>query len=490
MCAATMCILYPGTVVMCLSSTARKATLILRKLSKEARNNANLYNEILPVSARRPIRITDESGLCRFRNGSEIVAMALQSVRGERAKILILDEVPEIKLSQTKEIFMPVRNYTREVCIANEIPDFPSKVVMITSACLKSNDFYTDFVKVAKDMSYGNRESFVMALDYNFAVRAGITPAAFFEEERRTMDQSKFDMEYGSIFMGAAANSVFPYELTEPCRTLEFVELRQPKDSTSKYVIAVDIAKSSSGTADNTVISVIKMSERPDGSYARQLVNMRTYFGNKLEETAMEIRRYLARFPNAVRVVFDTVGIGESIPEFLNKPWVDPETGKEHPPLVLDTEMSFLQNARPILHAFRGNVASNQKLVNNLRVALEKRTLQLPIQSRNVKALGLVMTDEELNESDEEPSSEGTLSMAEQAIYYETDALQIEMGNLVATVSASGAYTYGTAKESQKKDRYSSLAMGNNYISEIEADKMKRNHSWDGGPVIGVATDF
>ena len=32
-------------------------------------------------------------------------------------------------------------------------------------------------------------------------------------------------MEYDSIFIGAEQNSVFPYELTETCRTLKTVEL-------------------------------------------------------------------------------------------------------------------------------------------------------------------------------------------------------------------------------------------------------------------------
>lgn len=72
------------------------------------------------------------------------------------------------------------------------------------------------------------------------------------------MPESKFAMEYGSIFVGAETNSVFPYDLTETCRTLTQVEYAQPKSSSSEYVMGVDLATSGSKVADNAVITVVK----------------------------------------------------------------------------------------------------------------------------------------------------------------------------------------------------------------------------------------
>ena len=67
------------------------------------------------------------------------------------------------------------------------------------------------------------------------------------------MPEAKFAMEYGSIFVGAESGSMFPYDLTEGCRTLRQVEYAQPSGSSSDYVIGVDLATSTDRKADNAV---------------------------------------------------------------------------------------------------------------------------------------------------------------------------------------------------------------------------------------------
>ena len=52
------------------------------------------------------------------------------------------------------------------------------------------------------------------------------------------------------------------------------------------------------------------------------------------------------------------------------------------------------------------------------------------------------MTDEE-SESDEAPKKR-KLTMQEKAIYLESDALQIEMGNIVSKTGTGGAIIYDT----------------------------------------------
>lgn len=79
---------------------------------------------------------------------------------------------------------------------------------------------------------------------------------SFFINERKKMPEAKFAMEYGSIFVGAEAGSMYPYDLTENCRTLKQVEYAQPRGSVSSYVMGVDLATSSEKTADNAVICV------------------------------------------------------------------------------------------------------------------------------------------------------------------------------------------------------------------------------------------
>lgn len=426
-----------------------------------------------------------------FKNGSQIIAMPIRSMRGMRAKILIIDESPEVKLKEDSKIFMPVRNYTRGVCITNGIKDYPSKVVKITSACLKSNDFYDDFVGVSKIMGTGDKDYFSIVLDKDFAVRTGITEASFFEQERANLPEAQFLMEYESVFLGAESNSVFPYELTDACRTLERVETIQPKGSTSQYVISLDIALSNSNTADNSVVSIWKIAEREDGSYMRQLVFIRSFRGMGIDEQANEMRRLLTKFPNTIRIVFDQNGLGESFPKLMNKPWVDPETGKEHPPLVLDSEISYIPNAKPILRGFRGSTENNQKLATDMRYALEKGLIEFPVNSRRIMDGRIIIDDSfDDDESEEKENGKKVMTAKEQAIYIETDALQIEMGNVVATATQAGNYTYGTARPSQKKDRYSSIAMGNSFITELETKQIRSRYARTRDIVVGVASYF
>jgi hypothetical protein len=62
------------------------------------------------------------------------------------------------------------------------------------------------------------------------------------------------------------------------------------------------------------------------------------------------------------------------------------------------------------------------------------------------------------------------------------------MGNIVSKVGTSGNVLYDTPRNSMHKDRYSSLAMGNDYISELEKDSVKRHKR--GKPCVGLVSYF
>ena len=152
-------------------------------------------------------------------------------------------------------------------------------------------------------------------------------------------------------------------------------------------------------------------------------------------------------------------------------------SGKEYTQLVVDDVTNLNASALPVLHPFRAVQTLNQRIYTNLRVALEKRTIEIPVDSRIIKA-----SEAEL----EDPSKQ--MKMEERAVFYEADALQFEMGNIVSKVGASGNVLYDTPRNSMHKDRYSSLAMGNDYISELEKENLKKYKR--GKPCVGIATYF
>ena len=189
---------------------------------------------------------------------------------------------------------------------------------------------------------------------------------------------------------------------------------------------------------------------------------------------AFELRKLHARFPNTVKIIFDQKGLGDSFPQFLSQPWLDPVTNKEHPPLVCDNEHTYIANAMSILRSVQANPMVNQKMVNDLRVALEQKTIEFPIDSRLMRQT-MKSNIEVVAEDEVEPgNSLKNLTLQEQAIFIETDALIIELSSVVPKTTPSGTIIFDTSKSSQHKDRYSSLAMGVSYIADLELEAKKK----------------
>lgn len=478
LCASAIAVLYPGADQIVTSNTTMQATLMLEKIRMIAEQNPNLANELKPTSAKTLVAISKQGAEARFKNGTTIKAMALESARGQRGKVLWQDESLQVDQETYNAIAEPIKNTTRFNAASYGFKDMSSKTICLTSACDKGNSFYGQFMGTLKNMAKGDNASFACALDYECAASNGITDMEFFEKERSRMPESTFAMEYGSIFLGTNADSAFPYELIDSCRTLKKAELEQPKNSKSRYVIGVDIATSDAKGSDNTILTVIKFVERGDGSYSRKLVYIRSFNGQKLDTLADELRKlYHCKFPNVEKIVFDARGIADSLPRFMDKEWTDFTTGKEYPPLVVDDVPNINANAQQILHPFRAVQSLNQRIYTNMRVTLEKHNIELPISYRVIQ---------QLDAENEDPSKK--MTSAEKSIFLETDALQHEMGNIVARVGASGNVLYDVPKASMHKDRYSSLAMANDYISELEKDNVKKYQR--STPCIGVLSSL
>lgn len=478
LCCAATCVLYPGTICCVCSGTAAQATLVLQKLKLIADQNTNLANEISATNARSLVQLSKDKGKCSFKNGSYIESFSIDSMRGNRAKILVLDETALIPQEEQDAVIGPCKNYRRDISFNFGFQDFPSKTVCTTSACPKANTFYNDFMRVLRDMAKGSPGSFACALDYNAAAANGITDMDFFMKEKEKMPDATFQMEYGSKFIGSNANSALPFDLTSRCRTLEQVEMQQPKNSKSRYVMCLDIATSRAKGSDNSCLVVEKFTEKSDGSFAKKVVNIRTFNGEPLDFLMEVVRQYYhIRFPNTEKIVYDARGIGDSFDRFFDKEWIDPSSGKEYPPLVPDDQPLINPDAVQALHPFRAVNNLNQRIYTNLRVAFEKGTIELPIQERTIRAKQFEIDDETKR-----------LSKEEMAIFLEADAMQVEMGNIVEKTSASGNKTYDVPKATQHKDRYSALAMANDYIAEIEKENVKL---YKRGPVcVGITGGF
>ena len=467
-CAIALGVLYPGSSIAVISSTAEQAVLVIKKIEEKFLQYPDVVREINASRHNKPVQINPHKGVCWLKSGSKIESYSMGTLRGNRAKILICDEAPEIPKNDLDAVAKPIMNETRDICIQRNIEDYPSKIVSITSACLKNNYFYTSFTNILKRMARGENGCFAWAMSYKEAIREGISKESFFTEQREGMTEEKFMMEYESKFLGAAEGAVFPYDLTERCRTLTDIEIAQPAKSTIEYVMSLDIATSSASNADNAALITFKLVELDNGGYMKQVVRIQTFHGLRLDALAREVRKNLVRFPNTIKVVVDVRGLGDAFPQFMNKPWTDPETGKEYPPLVPDDEVSLIDGAVPLLRRFIANNLLNQQMVSATTIALEQESIQFPINSRYI-------INNKIAERDGDSEGAGRkLTVAEKAIFVEADALQIEMGNIIGRQGANGNVIFDSARSSMHKDRCSSLMMGIHYISGLEEERKRK----------------
>ena len=479
-CCIAMGVLYPGSLIAVISSTAEQAVLVVKKIEEKFLGYPDVIREINASRHNKPVQINPHKGVCWLKSGSKIESYSMGTFRGNRAKILVCDEAPEIKKADLDAVAKPVMNETRDICIQRGIEDYDSKMISITSACLKNNYFYTSFMNILKRMSMKEDGCFAWAMTYKEAVREGISKQSYFDDQRKDMTEEKFMMEYESKFLGAAEGAVFPFELTEKCRTLKDVEIAQPAKSTTEYVMSLDIATSSASNADNAALTTFKLVELDNGLYMKQVVRIQTFHGKRLDALATELRRNLVKFPNTIKVVVDVRGLGDAFPQFVSKPWTDPETGREYPPLVPDDEPSLIDGAVPMIRRFVANNLLNQQMVNATVIALEQESIQFPIPSRYI-------INNKIAELDGDADGENRkLTTPERAIYIEADALQIEMGNIVGRQGANGNVIYDSEKSSMHKDRCSSLMMGIHYISTLEEERKRKLLRGNAPLIMGI----
>lgn len=469
--------LYPGTSILVVAPTADQATRIAEKIRDLCNENENFRNEIKPTNAKTYVSISKDESTVTLKNGSTICSVPMGRARSRRAKMVIVDEARDIDMDILRSVVNPVRNETRYNARTYKFEDFDSKIIYISSACQKNYGFYKEFERIVQRRAAGDKSYFACVLHYKTPIAEGLTKPSFYEEERRSNPETTFQMEYESKFLGSSENSAFPFELVQSCRTLNNIEMEQPKGSKSRYIISLDIATSKAKGSDNSILMVHKFIEKKDGAFARKVVHIRSYRGEPLDFLAEEVRKYFhVRFPNCEKIVYDARGIGDSFDRFFDKEWLDVESGREYPPLVVDDEPLSNPDAKQALHPFRAVNTLNQRIYTNLRVALEKQNIELPNSYRLIKD-----QQAELEESKR-------MSKEELANYLEADALQIEMGNVVAKNGAGGNIIYDVPKNGMHKDRYSSLAMGNDYISELEKENIKLHRH--GTPCIGVVSYF
>ena len=115
LCCIVMGVLYPGSLIAVVSGTAEQATLIVKKIQDYFIRNPEIMREI-QCDGHRPVQLSRNKGICTLKNGSKIESYSVGTMRGNRAKIMVIDESPEVKADDLDAVIGPVRNTKRDIC--------------------------------------------------------------------------------------------------------------------------------------------------------------------------------------------------------------------------------------------------------------------------------------------------------------------------------------------------------------------------------------
>jgi len=455
------CILHKGLKCGIASGQGQQArNVIIQKIKGELANNPNIAREII-----FPISVSSDNCVVNFRNGSEIRAIVLGRNQGDGARswrfhYLAIDEARLVPDSIISTILIPMTKTKRPVAIEHMQPE-KGKVIFISSAFLKTSDLYKRFTYFADKMKEGNKNYFVCALDYKVGIEAMIFDAEDIEEERSKPDTTEeiFLYEYCGQFVGSSGESYYPYEITYPCRILDQCELIQPKKSKSQYVIVHDVALSNAKNSDNACTHVIKLKEKANGTYFKDVVYTKTHNGATLPEQRDFLRElYHLKFPNAIKIIIDMRGNGEPLPSLFYEAWEyrDEKTKEtiEFPPLVLDDDDKGkeIKNSLPIIRGITATQSSNNTMYTYLKASFENNSLRLLKHSTEV--------DEEYKNDQ--------ITVEEYSMFVQTDLLIQELSNIKQILSGNNNIIYDRIVKTHKRDRATSLAYGLSVINEME----------------------
>ena len=459
-------ILYKGLKCGIASGQGQQArNVIIQKIKGELANNPNIAREII-----FPISTGTSDCVVNFRNGSEIRAIVLGRNQGDGARswrfhYLLIDEARLVPDSVISTILIPMTKTKRPVAI-DHMQSEKGKVIFISSAFLKTSDLYKRFTYFFDKMKEGNKNYFVCALDYKVGIEAMIFDAEDIEEERNKPDTTEeiFLYEYCGQFVGSSGESYYPYDVTNPCRILDKCELAQPKKSKSIYIIVHDVAISDAKNSDNACTHVIKLKEKSNGTYYKDVVFTKTHNGMTLPDQKEFIRElYHLKFPNAIKIIIDIRGNGEPLPSLFYESWEykDEKTKEilEFPPLVLDNDEKgiSIRNAVPIIRGIAATQGSNNTMHTYLKASFENGSLRLLKHSTEM---------DEAHKTDQ-------ITMEEFLMHIQTDLLIQELSNIKQITSNAGNIIYDRIVKTAKRDRATSLAYGLSVVNEMEEENRK-----------------
>lgn len=495
-------ILYSGTRIIVVAGVKEQAYQTLVKI-KEIRGMMPYDMLRLEITEFRESLNTNQDNV-EFSNGSAIkIVASAEGARGQRCQVLVVDESAIVPKDIYDAVLVPMGSIGRQPPYLQK-PEYAhlqerTKTVMLTSARDESNWNYGLYLTYLENMRrFGNKSTFnLICLPYQVSVKNGLVSKEKLIEQMRdeNFDFDTFNMEMLALWSKSIKDGYYSMDKLNTCRTLthpEYPKHLQYEIGMGEFdyshenlqeirIISADIAlmgSSSNNINDNTVLKYIVAYPNKSGSaYIREVRYIETIAGGvPIDTHALRIRELYSEF-NCDYIVLDSNGIGMAVYALLSKSGIHPITGEymEGYGCINDELMQELvpdKESPRVIYSIKASAGLNKEMYTDLQSRIIRKQVKLPIDSRQADSI--------FAKNEKYPEWITTHSAIYKKImqpYKEADKLIDEMINLQLVDPDKVKLK---EKSGKRKDRFSSLAMGNYFITTLETDLLRNNNfNWN-----------
>lgn len=374
-------------------------------------------------------------------------------------------------------------------------PIEPIREIWISSARYKAEWGWQEvkkfFKNMAKEHSEGQKYFGIFSSDWSLPVHFKLFDEKKMRKELEAeggADEITWSMEMDSLWFGQNENSFFSYSSFADNREIQkadypyenhefFGKRKKPEPMKRKdgelRVLVIDVASTPKKDSDNTIIEYISAKESSSG-YKRAVKYIESMNGEKITEQALRIKQLWYDF-NIDYVVLDVLNVGRELYAMLTKTTYDIERDIEYPPLICFNdadykEWAYEKNGIECVFAFKATPDINHNMAKSLEANLKEKKIKFLITENEFRD-NMTKQNEKYLEKDIDERLRLELP------YVNTTIMINEILNLEYTITSGRIKIQEVGKA--RKDRYSALAMGNFFISQLEMDNLRKEDDDD-----------
>lgn len=440
LCLVLFCILYPHTKCGIIAPSFRQAKNVIdEKIIREILEwSPFLAGEVKSSTA------TNLKARIDFYNGSWIEGYPLGSdgakIRGARLHVVLIDEFAYVPKYIVEAVIKPMmlvkRGYEVDSDKTENISE-GNKILVTSTANYRFNHLYQLFMSFIDYMKQkDNDKYFALSLPYQIGIDVGLYDEEIIKQQRESMSEEQFEMEYMGRFPKIVEGAWISYEDLEKCSNLMHVETQQ--ESKFDYILSVDVARVEG--QDNTVFMAWKI-HWTKSSPEIDLIYIKTLNGVNFSDQMIELRNLLKKFNNTIRIYMDTMTIGKALADEMAKDYYDLEEQKWYPPLIDMNDKQAMENMDktkgvPVIYGITANSETNHFFGMATKIFTQKGKVHFYAEQAD-----------ELED----------ISLEKQLLLAETRETKREIMNM--TAKPNGQY-YKFITNSKRKDRWTAFCMG------------------------------